>query len=587
MKANERNSKAEDYEIFKSNHILPNNWYLDSSLLTIDEFDRFVKTIKSERMNRLINLTNRTSDGCEYAINFLLQNKAKINNDYLQLIEDLSFIKPETKLNYHAYLLWSTDGTVLSKKITKIDRRKSLYLVFNGLGSQWPQMANELMQIKLCARKLVQLSDYTTKHFNFNLIDFLSKQQTEDEFNEDLVKCSIAIFAVQVALVDLIKFLEIKVDGFIGYSIGEYASAYMDNSASEYQLLEMINEFAIICKENLEEGVMLSVGLSKDETIAKLIEFNLIDQLSICCENSSENTTIGGSEKMINEFMKRFEKDDVFLRKVETCRQVFHAKSFEKAYLIMLDRYASLLNKKEFKTRSSKWLSALLDANRDNDNLENDSNCLSTYLAKNLNQTVYFSSAIQKLPSNACCLEIGPSSQLLSFIKQEKADVTCIQILKRNAQNNINNLFIALGELFNAGCSPKVSKLFTSIQYPVSRQTLSLSHLLKLDHSQPRFVYRFPEYYNSLIFTRLFTIRYDNPVYKSFYDHIIDERCLMPATSYLFLAWQSFAEKTTYTYKKTLQIPIEFFEITFKRAILLNKSNETVVKIKINEDNGR
>lgn len=61
----------------------------------------------------------------------------------------------------------------------------------------------------------------------------------------------------------------------------------------------------------------------------------------------------------------------------------------------------------------------------------------------------------------------------------------------------------------------------------------------------------------------------------------------MPATSYLFFAWQSMAEKTMYNYKKTLQIPIEFFDITFKRAILLNKNNETVVKIKINEDNGR
>ena len=42
-----------------------------------------------------------------------------------------------------------------------------------------------------------------------------------------------------------------------------------------------------------------------------------------------------------------------------------------------------------------------------------------------------------------------------------------------------------------------------------------------------------------------------------------------------------------YNYKKTLQIPIEFFDITFRRVILLNKNNETVVKIKINEDNGR
>lgn len=55
----------------------------------------------------------------------------------------------------------------------------------------------------------------------------------------------------------------------------------------------------------------------------------------------------------------------------------------------------------------------------------------------------------------------------------------------------------------------------------------------------------------------------------------------------MFLAWQSYAEKAKHNYKKTLQIPIEFFDISFKRAILLNKNTETIIKIKINEDNGR
>lgn len=355
----------------------------------------------------------------------------------------------------------------------------------------------------------------------------------------------------------------------------------MDNCADEYQLLDMMYEFSTICKENLEEGVMLSVGLNETETRSKFIEMNLENELFICCVNSNENTTIGGNKVAIDKFIKKYEKEEIFLYKVETCRQVFHAKSFEKAYLIMLDRYKEMMNNKnQTKRRSSKWLTTSIDS-------ENEEEfCLSTYLANNLNQTVYFSSAVKKLPSNSCCLEIGPS-QLLPFVKQDLGiDVTCIPVLRKNSKNNINNLFIALGKLFNAGCPSKISKLFTPVQYPVSRQTLSLSHLIKLDHSIPRFVYRFPEYYNSLIYTRFFTIRYDNPTYKNFYDHIIDGRTLLPATSYLFLAWQSFAEKTTYNYKRTLLVPVEFFDITFRRAILLNKNTETVIKIKINEDNG-
>lgn len=477
LKANEKNSGAKDYEIFNSNQLLPENWFLDSSLHSVQALDEYCEIeVKNEQLMRLINLTNRTVKGCEKAIDFILENREKINNDYLQLIEDLSFIKPETKLNQHAYLLWSPDGTVLSKKIAKIERSKPLYLVFNGLGSQWPQMANELMRIKVCARKLTQLSDYTVEHFGFDLVEFLAKQQTENEFNEDLIKCSIAIFAVQVALIELIKYLEIEVAGFVGYSIGEFASAYMDNCADEYQLLEMMHAFATICKENLEEGVMLSVGLSKEEVRAKLADMRLEEDLSVCCVNSNENTTIGGREELIDKFIERYEKDEIFLRKVETCRQVFHAKSFEKAYLIMLERFGTM---NQTAQRSSKWLSTA----EDGENSEPD--CLSSYLANNLNRTVYFSSATQKLPANACCLEVGPSCQLLPFVKQERG-LTCIPMLKRNSTNNINNLFVALGKLFNAGCTSKISKLFTPVQYPVSRQTLSLSHLIKLDHSEPR-----------------------------------------------------------------------------------------------------
>lgn len=481
LKANEKNSEAKDYEIFNSNHLLPENWYLDGSLHSVQSLDEYCeREVKNEKLMRLINLTNRTVAGCERSIEFILENREKVNNDYLQLIEDLSLIKPETKLNQHAYLLWSPDGQVLSKKIAKCERSKPLYLVFNGLGSQWPQMSNELLRIKVCARKLVQLSDYAVKKINFNLIEFLVKPQTEDEFNQDLSKCSIAIFALQIALIELIRFLEIEVAGFIGYSIGEFASAYMDNCADEFQLLEQLHEFSTICKENLEEGVMLSVGLSKEEVQAKLVEMNLDGDLSICCVNSSENTTIGGREELIDKFIERYEKEEIFLHKVETCRQVFHAKSFEKAYLIMLDRAEKL--KQPVKARSSKWLSTTLE---DAENSESD--CLTTYLANNLNRTVYFSSATEKLPADACCLEIGPSCQLLPFVKQERGlTVTCIPILKRNSENNINNLFIALGKLFNAGCPSKISKLFTPVQYPVSRQTLSLSHFLKLDHSEPR-----------------------------------------------------------------------------------------------------
>lgn len=130
LKANEKQASSRDYEIFKSKYKLPENWYSSRHLHNLIEFDKFTQKNKGNDMIRLVNLSNRTVDGCNYAIDFIEKNRSKINNDFLQLIEDVSFIDPKTKLNHHAYMTWSPDGKVISKKVAKIDRKRPLYVVF-------------------------------------------------------------------------------------------------------------------------------------------------------------------------------------------------------------------------------------------------------------------------------------------------------------------------------------------------------------------------------------------------------------------------------------------------------------------------
>lgn len=386
-------------------------------------------------------------------------------------------------------------------------------------------MATDLLQIQLFARKMVELNSFTVSKFGFSLIDFITHEMHEDVMNNELTKSLIAISSIQMALTDLIRFLEVDVTGFIGHSVGEYACAYADGQATSEEILEMIYVLSNICKKDLAEGTMASIGLSWKDA-----EERLPKDLHICCDNSGENVTIGGPTESIEKFLKECEKEELFNKKVESCGQVFHAKSTGKVYKQVLDAFKKLIGTKKM-TRSSKWISTSIEAN----GVEPEN--LATYLADNLVKPVFFTDAIRNLQNDICCIELGPHAQLLPLIKQEKGrHVNCIGSMKRGEiGKNLNNFFSAMGELFNNGCPTKISKLFTPVQYPVSRQTLSVSHLLKLDHSVPKFVYRYPEYYNTASMSRSFEIEFENPKYKSWYGHVIDGRILLPATGYLFL----------------------------------------------------
>lgn len=246
---------------------------------------------------------------------------------------------------------------------------------------------------------------------------------------------------------------------------------------------------------------MASIGLSWKDAEARLPE-----NLYICCDNSGENVTIGGPSESIDSFLKELEKEEIFTRKVESCGQVFHAKSTGKIYDQVVEVFKKLIGTNKM-TRSAKWISTSIG--KDEPEPEN----LAVYLADNVVKPVLFTNAIRNLPNDICCLELGPHAQLLPLIMMEKGRyATCVGSMKRgDLGKNLNNFFVAMGELYNSGIPIKVSKLFQPVQYPVSRQTLSISHLLKLDHSVPKFVYRYPEYYNTASMSRTFEIGFENP----------------------------------------------------------------------------
>lgn len=150
---------------------------------------------------------------------------------------------------------------------------------------------------------------------------------------------------------------------------------------------------------------------------------------------------------------------------------------------------------------------------------------------------VYFRETLEKVPKNAVVIEFGPHSQLIPLIKRQLgSNIICVPLTKRNTDNkfdNANTLLSGLGQIYQSGNNLSIDKLYPKVTYPVARETLSLSHLLKWNHEKKYFVAKFPSYFNFLTPTIKFKVDLVDANQKFFSGHVIDGRILFPATGYL------------------------------------------------------
>ena len=118
-------------------------------------------------------------------------------------------------------------------------------------------------------------------------------------------------------MVDVLKYLDIEPDGIIGHSVGETPSAYADGCITHEQCILLAYWRITSIKEaKLTGGLMASIGLSWED-----LEKRVPKNISLACNNASNNVTISGPEVDVEKFMKELEAEKIFVRKV--CNPLF------------------------------------------------------------------------------------------------------------------------------------------------------------------------------------------------------------------------------------------------------------------------
>jgi fatty acid synthase len=176
---------------------------------------------------------------------------------------------------------------------------KPVWFLFPGLGGQWPAMAKAFMPIDIFANKIEECAQIL-KTFNIDLKHML----LNDDKNSisTMTNKFVTTTSMQIALVEVLKKLDITPDGIIGHSFGEIACAYADGClTTEEALLTSYWRGVITESDNkIPKGLMAAVGLSYYETIKMCPK-----GVDVVCDNSKDSVTISGKKTIFKKIYQR------------------------------------------------------------------------------------------------------------------------------------------------------------------------------------------------------------------------------------------------------------------------------------------
>ncbi|CAG2110585.1 unnamed protein product, partial [Medioppia subpectinata] len=442
------------------------------------------------------------------------------------------------------------------KKQMGVMREKTvrpLWVLFPGLGGQWPAMAKALMPIKIFADTIEECHQILDKEFGIDLKHILL---SEDKTAISTMTAKfVATTALQVSLFAVIKDLGITPDGIIGHSFGEIACAFADGCLTVKEAMIYTAFRAINSKQNakITKGLMAFVGLSRAEALKYCS-----NDVYIACNNASNSVVISDCDEI-----------------------PYHSPYISESAKAMREDIKKYVPNP--KLRSNKWLStSVLTSHPEDEALKYSGG---EYFEYNMSNEVRFYEQLQKLPVNAVVLELSPHSIFGQIVNETLKDCTNISLLKMDSNHTNMDMFLSgLAQLYELGFNLDVHRLYPSVEWPVARNTQSIASLIKWDHNQSYPLRPYEErYFRTNASNTNVTISHKLNQDSFYLDHIVDGQPLYPATGFLMLVWRKAAASVG---KFWIDCPVVFENIHFKRAVFLSDSTDTKLVVKYSPQSG-
>jgi fatty acid synthase len=281
-------------------------------------------------------------------------------------------------------------------------------------------------------------------------------------------------------------------------------------------------------------------------------------------------------------FIETLKQKDIFVRELESSEIPYHCPHLITSFEKMKNALKKIIPNPRM--RSKLWISTSVQSKK---LLNNEfKNASAEYFAYNLVNPVLFYNALKTLPSNAIVIEIGPHALFSRIITQTLGSPTYIPLSKRDQSDTNLELFLtSIGKLYELGLNPSIENLYPKIEFPVARNTQSISSLIEWDHKDKYLVEKYPEF-NFRATASNMNVSVSTSLQENWYlkDHCIDGSVLYPATGYLMLAWRIMASSRGKFWK---DMSVIFEEVQFRRPIFLSDDDDTKISVSYHQSTGK
>ncbi len=200
---------------------------------------------------------------------------------------------------------------------------KGPVFVFSGQGPQWWNMGAELLETERVFRRTIQACDRFVREIgDWSIMEELGRGKDDSRMDVTAI-AQPSIFAIQVALAELLKSWGIVPAAVVGHSVGEVAAAHVAGVLSLREAARVIyHRGRCMDLASGRSGTMLAAGLSRDEAAALIERFD--GRISVGALNSPRSVTLSGDKDVLEKVAAELASREIFVRFLDI-KYAFHS----------------------------------------------------------------------------------------------------------------------------------------------------------------------------------------------------------------------------------------------------------------------
>jgi acyl transferase domain-containing protein len=328
--------------------------------------------------------------------------------------------------------------------------RTATVFVFPGQGTQWPEMARQLLaespvfagQLGACAEALAPLTDWSLRDV------LLGAQGAPTLERVDVVQP--VLFSVMVSLAALWRALGIHPDAVIGHSQGEIAAAYVAGALDLDDAARVVALRSQAIRELLVPGTggMASVPLPADAVLARVSGYG--GGIEVAAVNGPGTTVVSGARDLVEELVVAYQAEGVQARGIPV-DYASHSTQVEP----LADELAHRLRGLRPRTGSVAFYSSVTGGRFDPAGLTPE------YWHRNLRSTVEFERAVRAAVGDGhqAFVEVSPHPVLTVGLAQVLEEHAAVTSTLRRGEGGLRRVRTCVAELHTRSNAVDLARL--------------------------------------------------------------------------------------------------------------------------------